>query len=63
MAENVTSKIARMLSEVEAVHRWCVTGTPAEKGLSGEFKTSSKGLHHSIKFLALVWNFITLLLL
>ncbi|VDM18554.1 unnamed protein product, partial [Hydatigera taeniaeformis] len=34
MAENVTSKIARMLSEVEAVHRWCVTGTPAEKGLS-----------------------------
>ncbi|KAH9284624.1 E3 ubiquitin-protein ligase SHPRH [Echinococcus granulosus] len=33
MAENVTSKIARMLSEVEAVHRWCVTGTPAEKSL------------------------------
>lgn len=41
MAENVTSKIARMLSEVGAVHRWCVTGTPAEKSLFGELKYSS----------------------
>ncbi|KAL7060545.1 hypothetical protein AAHC03_09934 [Spirometra sp. Aus1] len=33
MVENVTSKTARMLSEVNAVHRWCVTGTPAEKSI------------------------------
>ncbi|VDK80081.1 unnamed protein product, partial [Dibothriocephalus latus] len=33
MVENVTSKTARMLSEVNAIHRWCVTGTPAEKSI------------------------------
>uniref|UniRef100_A0A5K3EVH6 E3 ubiquitin-protein ligase SHPRH n=2 Tax=Mesocestoides corti TaxID=53468 RepID=A0A5K3EVH6_MESCO len=33
MVEGVTSKTARMLSEVRAIHRWCVTGTPAEKSL------------------------------
>uniref|UniRef100_A0A0X3PX32 Helicase ATP-binding domain-containing protein n=1 Tax=Schistocephalus solidus TaxID=70667 RepID=A0A0X3PX32_SCHSO len=33
MVENVTSKTARMLSEVSAVQRWCVTGTPAEKSI------------------------------
>ncbi|VDO16527.1 unnamed protein product [Rodentolepis nana] len=34
MAESVTSKIAKMLCEVDAVNRWCITGTPAETRLS-----------------------------
>ena len=38
MAESVKSKIGQMLGKVDAVHRWCVTGTPAEKSLSGVLK-------------------------
>ncbi|TPP63587.1 E3 ubiquitin-protein ligase SHPRH [Fasciola gigantica] len=33
MVERVTSKTARMLFQIDAVHRWCVTGTPAERSI------------------------------
>ncbi|KAG5448515.1 E3 ubiquitin-protein ligase shprh [Clonorchis sinensis] len=33
MVERVTSKTARMMSRIDAVHRWCITGTPAEKSI------------------------------
>ncbi|CAH8467682.1 unnamed protein product [Heterobilharzia americana] len=37
MVERVTSKTARMLSQITAVNRWCVTGTPAEKSIDDFF--------------------------
>ncbi|KAH8850791.1 E3 ubiquitin-protein ligase [Schistosoma japonicum] len=37
MVERVTSRTARMLSQVSAVNRWCVTGTPAEKSIDDLF--------------------------
>ncbi|CAL8071212.1 unnamed protein product [Calicophoron daubneyi] len=37
MVERVTSKTARMLFQMDAVHRWCVTGTPAEKSIDDLF--------------------------
>ncbi|RTG80493.1 E3 ubiquitin-protein ligase SHPRH, partial [Schistosoma bovis] len=37
MVERVTSRTARMLSQVTAVNRWCVTGTPAEKSIDDLF--------------------------
>ncbi|KAF6777791.1 hypothetical protein AHF37_02808 [Paragonimus kellicotti] len=33
MVERITSKTARMMSQIDAKHRWCVTGTPAEKSI------------------------------
>ncbi|OON14223.1 hypothetical protein X801_09991 [Opisthorchis viverrini] len=39
MVERVTSKTARMMSRIDAVHRWCITGTPAEKSIDGELRT------------------------
>ncbi|CAH8452371.1 unnamed protein product [Dicrocoelium dendriticum] len=37
LVERITSKAARMMSHIESVHRWCVTGTPAERSINDLF--------------------------
>lgn len=35
MVEGIGTKMAMMAMRIQAVHRWCVTGTPVNKGLQG----------------------------
>ncbi|KAL4857890.1 E3 ubiquitin-protein ligase [Chlorella vulgaris] len=37
MVESSTAKAAKMAMQLEAVHRWCVTGTPMSRGLQDLF--------------------------
>jgi len=36
MVESSSTKMAMMALTLKAVHRWCVTGTPINKGLDGK---------------------------
>ena len=33
--ESSTTKLAEMTLRMKAIHRWCVTGTPLQKGMEG----------------------------
>ncbi len=37
MIQCTTKRTAEMALRIKAVHRWCVTGTPLQKGLEGLF--------------------------
>lgn len=40
MVEGMATKMAAMASRLQGVHRWCVTGTPLNKGLEGRLMSS-----------------------
>jgi len=39
MVEGINTKMSLMAQRLQAIHRWCVTGTPMNKGLQGSFNS------------------------
>ena len=38
MIQCTTTRLAEMVLRISAVHRWCVTGTPVQRGLEGLYR-------------------------
>lgn len=54
MIQCTTTKLAEMAQRINAVHRWCVTGTPLQRGLEGEVSLTITCYVARIRYLVLL---------
>ena len=45
MVESAVTKPAEMCLRLQAIHRWCVTGTPIQKDLGGRHALHALHIH------------------